>query len=89
MEITNVRITKNESILKNTSLKGVASITIDSEFVVNGIRIVEGKRGIFLDFPSRKNKIGKYINIAFPISNEARKKIEDAVMSVYNDKKNK
>ncbi|PJI06574.1 MULTISPECIES: SpoVG family protein [Clostridium] len=87
MEITNIKIIKNESILKNTNLKGFAAITIDGEFVVNGIRIIEGKRGIFLDFPSRKNKVGRYINVAFPISNEARKKIEDAVMKVYNDKK--
>ena len=89
MKITNVRVTKNESILKNTNLKGFAAITIDGEFVVNGIRIVEGKKGMFLDFPSRKNKVGKYINVAFPINNEARRKIEDAVLEVYdgNDKK--
>ncbi|URZ15434.1 SpoVG family protein [Clostridium felsineum] len=87
MEITNVRITKNESILKNTKLKGFVAITIDGQFVINGIRIIEGKKGLFLDFPSRKNKVGKYINLAFPITNKARKEIEEAIMKVYNDKK--
>ncbi|MCR3758436.1 SpoVG family protein [Clostridium felsineum] len=87
MEVTNVRITKNESILKNTKLKGIASIIIDGSIAINNIGIIEGKKGVFLNFPSRKNRRGEYLNVAFPINNEAREKIENAVMSVYNNKK--
>ncbi|URZ05903.1 SpoVG family protein [Clostridium felsineum] len=87
MEITNVRIMKNESILKNTKLKGIASIIIDGAIAINNIGIVEGKKGVFLNFPSRKSRRGEYLNVAFPINNEARKKIEEAIMKVYNDKK--
>lgn len=89
MEITNVRVTKNESILKNTNLKGFVSIVVDGAVAINNIRIIEGKKGTFLRFPSRKNKRGEYLSVVFPITNEARKTITDAVLAVYNgnDKK--
>lgn len=85
MEITNVRITKNSSILKDSKIRGFVSITIDNAIAINGIRVIEGKKGMFLSFPDRKNKNGEYSDIAFPINNEAREQITEAVMKAYKE----
>ena len=51
MQITDVRIRKVE---KEGKMKAVVSITIDEEFVVHDIKIIEGEKGLFIAMPSRK-----------------------------------
>lgn len=94
MEVTGVRVTKNERILSNPQLKGFANVTIDGAIAINGIGIVEGeregKKEVFLSFPSRKvndqNGTRRFRDIAFPITTESREKITDSVLKVYNGK---
>ena len=43
MQITDVRIRRVE---KEGKMKAVVSITIDEEFVVHDIKIIEGEKGI-------------------------------------------
>ena len=51
MQITDVRIRKIE---KEGKMKAVVSITIDEEFVIHDIKIIEGEKGMFIAMPSRK-----------------------------------
>lgn len=82
MEITEVRLIRfgNES-----KLKAMASITIDGAFVVKGLRVIEGKNGIFVAMPSRQVSEGRYEDIAFPITAEAREMVIKAVLDKYNE----
>ena len=66
------------------SLRATANITIDDCFVVKGILIMEGRNGLFMSMPSRRDKDGKYIDICFPITKEARQQIIDEIMKQYN-----
>lgn len=66
------------------NLRAIASITIDGVFVVKGLRIIEGKNGIFVAMPSRQVSEGKYEDIAFPITAEAREMVIKAVLDEYN-----
>ena len=50
MQITDVRIRRVE---KEGKMKAVVSITIDEEFVVHDIKIIEGEKGLFIAMPSR------------------------------------
>ena len=60
------------------------SITLDGDFVVSGIRIVESKEGRpFVSYPSRKNQSGEYKNICFPMKKALREDIEVKVLSEY------
>lgn len=67
------------------NLKGTANITIDDCFVVKGILIMEGKNGLFMSMPSKKDKNGDYKDICFPITKEARQQIIDEIMKQYNN----
>ena len=44
MQITDVRIRK---VAKEGKMKAVVSITIDNEFVVHDIKVIEGEKGLF------------------------------------------
>jgi len=79
VDITEVRITlRNEE-----KLKAFASITFDDCFVVRGLKVISGSQGYFVSMPSRKRKDGSYQDIAHPINNEMRKKIEDKVLDAF------
>lgn len=67
-------------------LKAIANIKIDDQIVITGIRIVDGSKGRFVSMPSRKNPIGLYVNVCFPITRETRNEIERVVLEAYAKK---
>ena len=80
MQITDVRIRK---VINEGKMKAVASITIDDEFVVHDIRIIEGEKGLFIAMPSRKSTEGEYRDIAHPISTETRENLQKLILVKY------
>ena len=62
MEITKVSIRPVEM----NKVKAIASITIDDQFVVHDLRVVEGDKGLFVAMPSRKLPNGDFRDIAHP-----------------------
>ena len=73
MNITDVRVRK---VAKEGKMKAVVSITIDEEFVVHDIKVIEGEKGLFIAMPSRKATDGEYRDIAHPINSSTRDKKE-------------
>jgi stage V sporulation protein G len=87
MEITNVRVRVVEK--ENSKMRGFASVTIDNQFVVHDIRILEGDNGLFLAMPSKQVAPGEYRDIAHPINPDARKIFTDAILAEYEAELNK
>ncbi len=81
MEITNVRVRK---ITKEGKMKAVVSVTLDDEFVVHDIKVIEGDKGLFIAMPSKKSTDGEYRDIAHPINSDMRTKIQDLILETYN-----
>ena len=65
------------------NLVGFASVKINDQFVVNGIKIVTGKNGLFIDMPSAKDGKGGYRDVCFPTSKESLGKLTGVVLSEY------
>ena len=82
MNITDVRIRKVE---KEGKMKAVVSITIDEEFVVHDIKIIEGEKGLFIAMPSRKAADGEYRDIAHPINSDTRDRIQKLILEKYQE----
>ena len=80
MQVTDVRIRKVE---KEGKMKAVVSITIDEEFVVHDIKIIEGEKGLFIAMPSRKAADGEYRDIAHPINSGTRDMIQRLILDKY------
>ena len=81
MKITEVRVYPLSN--KDSNLKAFASITLDDAVCITGIRIVEGKNGVFMSMPQSKDNDGEYHDVAFPITKDAREAIQDAVLDEY------
>ena len=82
MDITDVRIRK---VGNEGKMKAVASVTFDEEFVVHDIKIIEGVNGLFIAMPSRKMNDGNYRDRAQPLLSETRVRINNAVLSAYEN----
>jgi stage V sporulation protein G len=80
MEITDVRIRK---VSREGKVRAVVSITIDNEFVVHDIKVIDGDKGWFIAMPSRKTADNEFRDIAHPIHSSTREKIQDAIIEKY------
>lgn len=82
MQITDVRVRR---IDKEGKMKAVVSITIDNEFVIHDIKVIEGEKGLFIAMPSRMAADGEYRDIAHPINFHTRELISDTVIGKYEN----
>ena len=80
MNITDVRVRR---VAKEGKMKAVVSITIDEEFVVHDIKVIEGEKGLFIAMPRRKETDGEYRDIAHPINSATREKIQNIILEKY------
>ena len=79
MEITEVKVFP----IQEEKLKAFVSIVFDQCFMVNDIKIIQGRDGLFISMPSRKKKNGEFKDVAHPLNNETRRMIEDKVLGEY------
>ena len=65
---------KNVRVSANGNRLATASITLDNAFVVRGLSVMNGSKGIFVSMPQRKGVDDKgntqYFDTAFPLSGE-------------------
>ena len=81
-----MKFTDAKIFLRSTdSLKAFVSIVIDDAFVIKGIKIIEGKNGLFIAMPTQKGKKGDYRDIAHPLNTETRNEMEKLIMDKYNE----
>lgn len=81
MQVTDVKIRK---ITNEGKMKAIVSITLDNEFVVHDIKVIEGENGLFIAMPSRKTPNGEFKDIAHPISTDVRQKFQSEILKHYN-----
>jgi len=80
MNITDVRVRKIE---KEGKMKAVVSITINDEFVVHDIKVIDGETGLFIAMPSRRSADGQYRDIAHPINSQTRNELQELILDAY------
>ena len=82
MDITDVRV---RMVAKEGKMKAAVSVTLDSEFVVHDIKVIEGEKGLFIAMPSRKTMDGEYRDIAHPINSEMRSRMQQIILEKYEE----
>jgi stage V sporulation protein G len=80
MKITEVRV----NLQREEVLKAFVSITLDDEFVVRGLKVIQKSDGRFVAMPNRKRKNGTYQDIAHPINRQTRDYLEATVLRAYD-----
>ena len=71
------------NLFERDNLRGFASCKVADVMYVNSLRIVDGKDGLFVAFPSRKKKDGKYKDIYFTSSKELKDQLSDVILAEY------
>lgn len=79
MEVTEVKVFP----IDEEKLKAFVSIVFDHCFMVNDIKVIQGREGLFISMPSRRKRNGKFKDVAHPLNNETRRRIEDQVLAEY------
>jgi stage V sporulation protein G len=80
VKVTEVRI----SPAKGGKVRAFASVVFDDCFIVNDLRVVEGREGqLFVTMPARKTRNGQMRDIAHPLNAETREGIETLVLEEY------
>ena len=82
MQVTDVRVRKVE-LATGKKLKAIVSITLDDEFVVHDIKVIEGDKGLFIAMPSKRSSDGEYRDIAHPINTATRDNIQRVILKYY------
>ena len=81
MEVTDVRLRR---VHTEGRMRAIASITLDDEFVIHDIRVIDGNTGLFVAMPSKRTPDGEFRDIAHPINSSTRNKIQDIVLEAYH-----
>lgn len=83
----NIKSKINTIIDGDRKLKAYATVTLDNQFVINGVKVLENKNGsIFVSMPQIKNSEGKYQDICYPKNSDLRNSIAESVIGEYNAK---
>jgi len=82
MQITDVRVRK---VTGDGKMLATATVTIEGEFVVHDIKVINGDNGLFIAMPSRRTKEGEFRDIAHPIRPETRQMLQDLILKAYNE----
>ncbi len=81
LRITDVRVRPYSKA--DDKLKAFATITIEDCFVVTDLKVIQGKKGLFVAMPSRKRKDGSFKDVAHPLNQQTRDRIEQLVLDAY------
>ena len=79
MNISEVRV----SLRDDDKLKAFVTITIDDCFVVRGLKIIRGNKGMFVAMPSRRKPDGTYQDLCHPINVSTRHQLEEEILTYY------
>jgi stage V sporulation protein G len=80
MQITEIKVFP----IREEKLKAFVSIVLDECFMVNDIKVIKGKDGLFISMPSRRKKNGKFKDVAHPLNNETRQMMEQQILAEYD-----
>ena len=82
-----VEVLRLHRLSGESSLKAFADVSFAGVFIVKGIKVVEGKKGLFVSMPSEKGKDGKWYDTAHPLTKEFRESLNEVVLEAYEQEK--
>jgi stage V sporulation protein G len=79
MEITEVRVFP----VQEEKLKAYVTITLDGCFVVRDLKVIQGNTGLFVAMPAKRRRDGTFKDIAHPLNQETRDRMERTILTEY------
>lgn len=76
-------VTRMHKLDSTGALKAFCDISVLDSLVINGLRVIEGKEGLFVGMPQETGKDGKWYNTVIPLKREIKDEIERVVLEAY------
>lgn len=80
MEVTVKRVV---ALNEGGSIKAYCEVALDEQFLIKGVRVVEGARGMFVSMPRQQTKTGQWVDRVEPLTQEAKEAFSRAVLDAY------
>ena len=80
LELEVKRITK---ISGETTLKAFCDVAIGEAILIKGLKVVEGKNGLFVSMPSERGKNGQWYDTVIPLTKHAHEDLSEVVLAAY------
>ena len=78
---------KIDRMVNSGNVKAIASVSLDGMFVVKNLKIMDGKKGLFVSMPqetySGKDGQKEYSNLFFALTNSAKLELQETVLQAY------
>lgn len=65
------------------ALKAYVDLNVSDVFVIKGLRVVNGPKGLFVSMPQEQGKDKKWYEVVRCLSKKVRSQITDEVMAAY------
>lgn len=82
--VANLEVVRLYRLEGDSKTKAFVDIAV-GDFIVKGLRVLQGKKGLFLGMPQEKAKDGKWYNAFYPITKEARQNLTEVVLTAYQE----
>lgn len=83
-EELNLRVVRLHRLDSESKTKAFVDVSV-GDFIVKGLRILQGKKGLFLGMPQEKAKDGNWYNAFYPVTKEARQSLTEVVLAAYEE----
>jgi len=82
-----VEVLRLHRLSGDSTLKAFADVSFAGAFIVKGLKVVQGKNGLFVGMPREQGKDGKWYDTAHPLTKEFRQALSEVVLEAYEDEK--
>jgi stage V sporulation protein G len=79
-----IKVSRIHKLNGNSQVKAFADICVNDSLLIKGLRIVDGKKGLFVSMPQEKASNNRWFDSVLPLDKETRAEIVNAVLSSYN-----
>lgn len=76
-----------DRVVQKGNVKAIASVSLDGMFVVKNLKVMDGKKGLFVSMPQEsypgKDGQKQYSNTFFALTNSAKMQLQQVVLDTY------
>jgi stage V sporulation protein G len=83
-ETIDIKVAKIHRLTAEGHLKAFVDISINDAILIKGIRVVDGKKGIFVSMPSEQGKDEKWYETVRCLNQDMRSRVTQKVLEAYN-----
>ena len=80
-----LKVVRVHRLPQNGALKAFVDLSVNDQFLIKGLRIVQGQKGMFVSLPQEQGKDKRWYNIIHCLTKELRTEISDKVMTAYRE----